>query len=113
MMSRNIIITRRTAIEAMAGATGALLAACAGAVETSSDPSGKAGTEKAGTPKGRIRQSVCRWCYSGFSLDDLCRKAAAMGIESIDLLGPDDWPTVKNHGLTCGMANGPGGITEG
>jgi hydroxypyruvate isomerase len=63
--------------------------------------------------KGRLKQSVCKWCYGDMSLDELCREAAAMGLKSIDLLGPDDWDTVKKHGLTCAMANGPGGISEG
>jgi hydroxypyruvate isomerase len=46
-------------------------------------------------------------------VDELARNAAAMGIRSVELLGPDDWPVVKKHGLICAMANGPGGIEEG
>jgi len=52
---------------------------------------------------GRINQSVCRWCYRKFSLDELCSIAKKMGIKAIDLLGPKDLPTVKNHGLVCSM----------
>jgi hydroxypyruvate isomerase len=36
-----------------------------------------------------------------------------MGISGIDLLGPDDWSVVQENGLTCSMANGPGGIADG
>jgi len=64
--------------------------------------------------KGRINQSVCRWCYGKIPLEDLCREAKAMGIKSIELLGPNDWPIVQNHGLTCALPNGAGmGIEKG
>ncbi|MCX6359123.1 MAG: hypothetical protein NT029_04925 [Armatimonadetes bacterium] len=37
--------------------------------------------------KGRIKQSVSRWCYGGMSLDELCVAAKGMGLVGIDLLG--------------------------
>ena len=54
---------------------------------------------------GRINQSVSRWCYRKFSLDELCAIAKKMGIKAIDLLGPNDFPTLKKHGLVCSLAN--------
>lgn len=64
--------------------------------------------------KGRVNHSVCRWCYSAVSLDDLCKAAVKMGITSIDLMGANDWPTLKKYGLTCAMANGAEiGLTRG
>jgi len=30
-----------------------------------------------------------------------------MGLRSVELLGPQDWPAVVKHGLICAMANGP------
>ena len=54
--------------------------------------------------KGNINHSVCRWCYGGISLDELCRAAKQMGITSVELTGPADWATLKEHGLTCAMA---------
>jgi hydroxypyruvate isomerase len=63
--------------------------------------------------KGRIRHSVCRWCFGGIALDDLCREVAAMGGSAIDLLDEPDWGTPKKHGLVCSVANGPGGIEKG
>jgi hydroxypyruvate isomerase len=36
-----------------------------------------------------------------------------MGIESIELLSESEWPTVKAHGLTCAVANGPTSIGQG
>ncbi len=64
--------------------------------------------------KGRINHSVCRWCYSKIPLDDLCKAAKEMGIKSIDLVGPDEWPTLKKYGLTSAMPQGAGkGIDRG
>jgi hydroxypyruvate isomerase len=56
--------------------------------------------------KGNIRHSVCRWCYSGFSLDQLCVFAKQIGISAIDLIGPDEWHILKSHGLDSSMCNG-------
>jgi hydroxypyruvate isomerase len=55
--------------------------------------------------KGRLKQSVCRWCFGGMKLDELCRNAAAMGIKSVELLNPDEWETPKQHGLACAVAS--------
>jgi hydroxypyruvate isomerase len=66
------------------------------------------------TLKGNINHSVCKWCYRDLSLDELCQAAKQMGIASIDLTGPDEWPVLQKYDLTCAMANGAGkGIKEG
>jgi hydroxypyruvate isomerase len=54
--------------------------------------------------KGNIRHSVCPWCYD-MPLEDLIIAAKEMGITSVELLNPDQWPLVAKHGLTCAMAN--------
>ena len=54
---------------------------------------------------GRINQSVCRWCYRKFSLDELCTITKKMGLKAIDLLRPNDFPTIKKHGLVCSMVS--------
>ena len=53
--------------------------------------------------KGRIKQSVCKWCYGKIPLRDLCKACVEMGIGGVDLVGPGDWPTLKEFGLigTC------------
>jgi hydroxypyruvate isomerase len=53
--------------------------------------------------KGRLQQSVCRWCYAKIPLDELCDAARKMGLSGIDLLDPKDFQTVKKHGLNCTM----------
>jgi hydroxypyruvate isomerase len=91
------------------GVAGALAAAATLAV-----PSRAAALLQEPPPKvrGRIRHSVCRWCYGGIPLETLCVAAVGMGISSIEILDEPDWAVVKKHGLTCAMANGPSGITE-
>ncbi|RZK29275.1 MAG: hydroxypyruvate isomerase, partial [Hymenobacter sp.] len=53
-----------------------------------------------------IKQSVCRWCFQDMPLEQLCIAAKEMGIKGIDLVGPNDWPTLKKHGLDSPMCNG-------
>jgi len=62
--------------------------------------------------KGRINQSVSRWCYRSLSLDQLCEAGAKMGLKGIDLLSPDDFPTLKKHGLVCTMTTGGGAVND-
>ncbi len=54
-------------------------------------------------PTGRLKQSASRWCYRTIPLPDLCRFGKGMRLAGIDLLGPDDWDTVKAEGLVCSM----------
>ena len=62
---------------------------------------------------GRIRQSVCRWCYQSIPLDTLARDVAKMGFKGIDLLSETEWATLKPYGLTCAVSNGPSTIPIG
>ncbi len=88
---------RRTALKALAG-TAAFGAALPWAGSTS-----------AAELKGRINQSVCLWCYNGYlkkndmDLDAFAAYCAKLGLKSIELVGPDQWPTLKKHGLICAM----------
>ncbi len=64
--------------------------------------------------KGNIHHSVCRWCYDSTPFEELCKAAKAMGIKSIDLTGPEEWPMMKKYGLHCAMPWGAGmGIEKG
>ncbi|HNG90948.1 MAG TPA: hydroxypyruvate isomerase, partial [Saprospiraceae bacterium] len=56
--------------------------------------------------KGNIRHSVCRWCFDSLTVEELCTAAKSIGITAIDLVGPKDWPTLKQHGLHSSMCNG-------
>ena len=57
--------------------------------------------------KGNIHHSACKWCYSKISLEDLCAAGKPMGLTSIDLLQPADFPTLKKYDLTCAMVSNP------
>jgi hydroxypyruvate isomerase len=61
--------------------------------------------------KGRIKQGVTRGVFGReMSLEDSCRAAARLGIKGFDLIGPSDWPLLKNYGLVPSMyPPGPGG----
>ncbi len=53
-----------------------------------------------------IRHSVCRWPYESIPLDEFCQRVIPMGITSVELVGPDEWGTLKKYGLDCAMPNG-------
>jgi hydroxypyruvate isomerase len=47
-------------------------------------------------------------------LEDLCKAANQIGLTSIELTGPDEWPLLKKYGLTSAMPWGAGkGIVDG
>ncbi len=101
-------ISRRSALSKMAAGAAAVSVAPALAERL------KAADSAAGAAlKGRINHSVCQWCYPNVQLKDLCVAGKAMGLQSIELLGPKDWPTLLEHGLTCAMASGVDGISYG
>lgn len=66
-------------------------------------PRGVRAADRGAARKGRIRHSVCKWCYGKVALEDLAVFCAANGISSIELVGPGDWPVLKKHGLICAM----------
>ncbi|MDO5571512.1 MAG: TIM barrel protein [Bacteroidales bacterium] len=64
--------------------------------------------------KGNIHHSVSKWCFGSYPLDEFCDICKKIGIESVELLNPDEWKTVKDKGLTVAMAQGAGlGIDRG
>ncbi|NQT13252.1 MAG: TIM barrel protein, partial [Planctomycetes bacterium] len=95
----------------LAGAVGAVAAAAVGVPRISRGAQARSKVVLPAVTKGRIKQSVCDWCFLGdcsvkpMTLDELCRNAKAMGIKSVELLAPDKWPTLKKHGLICALAS--------
>ena len=59
--------------------------------------------------KGRIRQSVSRWCYAKTPLDQLAEYAAKIGLKGVDLLQPDEYEIPRRYGLICTMGYAGGG----
>ncbi len=92
--NRRVAIKNILAGATALSATGVLTAFCAEA------------DSPEGALKGNINHSVCRWCFSDLSVDELCAAAKKIGIKAIDLVGPKDWPTLKKYGLHSTMCNG-------
>jgi hydroxypyruvate isomerase len=90
------VMGRRAILSTGAAGLGSLLA-------TGAD--GAVGGQKA-VKTGRLKQSVCRWCYAKIPLPDLCRAAADLGLTAMDLLQPAEWTTAREYGLTCSMGSG-------
>ncbi len=66
---------------------------------------------------GRLKQGVTTGVFRGaqMTLDDMCREASKLGIFGFDLIKPEDWPTLKKHGLVPTMTPPPyaGTIPDG
>jgi hydroxypyruvate isomerase len=102
-------ITRRDALKTMAGTAALAVLAKGRSQEAAPLPAAQAVSGAAGS----FSHSVCRWCYQKIPLDDLAREAKRIGLESVELLEPAEWPVVQKHGLTCAMAMGVTRIPEG
>lgn len=50
-----------------------------------------------------IHHSACKWCYPKISVDDLCRAGKPFGLQSVELLQPDEIPAVRRHEMTCAI----------
>jgi len=104
-------LTRRKLLQNAAGAM-ALAAALPGPVRAADAEKAVEEKKPAGqrvVTKGRIKQSVCEWCFTKtMTLETLARNVAAMGVTSIELVDPQNWPILKQHGLICALANSHG-----
>ena len=64
--------------------------------------------------KGRLKQAVTRGVFGrGLQLEDMCRHAARLGCVGFDLIGPNDFPTLKKYGLIPTMVPGGMSLTGG
>ena len=59
--------------------------------------------------KGRIHQSVCRWCYPKMTVEELSEYGAQIGLKAVDLLQPEEWEIPRRYGLVCAMGYAGGG----
>jgi len=101
-------LSRRAAIAAATLGTAAMGVAVnrQTALAQSSDipnPTTDTGSVNVNAKQGRLNQSVCKWCFSKMSVEELAVQVAALGMVGIDLLDPPDFPTLKKYGLVCTM----------
>ena len=94
-------VSRRAVVSSLALAAGSAVLAQADEKSVADDPNWKIN-------KGRIQQSVVQWCFKPMATEDLARSAAALGMKSVELAPPSDWPILKKYGLTCAIASSHG-----
>ena len=100
-------VTRREAL----GVGGAVTASVALAGRAAAGQTGDSAVKR-----GRLKQSVCRWCYEKIPLEEFCRGVAAMRLTAIDLLQPEEWEVAARYGLLCSTGypgKGGGTIPDG
>ncbi|MEM7146504.1 MAG: TIM barrel protein [Verrucomicrobiota bacterium] len=98
-------ISRRSALRRTAGAA-AFAATTAGLhhrIKAAEESLAAAGL------KGNVNHSACKWCYKKIPLEDFCVAANEIGLQSVELLNPPDFPTLKKHNLHCAMVSFPTG----
>jgi len=54
-----------------------------------------------------FRHSVTRWPFGKYTVDELSRMAKELGIQSVELLEPEEWAIARAHGLSCAMGYAP------
>ncbi len=99
-------LTRRKLLAgggAMAAATGLLRAGVAVAAESSEASAAHSpGAYKIAI--GRIKQSAVHWCFKPMNVETLAAGAARIGLKSVELVAPADWPTLEKHRLICAIS---------
>ncbi len=98
-------ITRRTALRSLAGV------AAVAALGRTRAADEKIPSAMPTSTTDSFRHSACKWCYPKISLDELARVAKDLGLASIELINPEDFPTIQKYGLVCAMVNFPTGKT--
>ncbi|MFD3292108.1 TIM barrel protein [Aquirufa sp. KTFRIE-69F] len=56
--------------------------------------------------KGKVHHSACRWCYQDIPFEELVVNAKKIGLQSIELTGPDEWEILKKHDMTAAIGWG-------
>jgi hydroxypyruvate isomerase len=119
MPTRREFVQNGVALGAMVGlgATACASNGTAGSMASDGMSAAAAGASAShpSNPASAIKQSVCRWCFNEMPLDELAANAKRIGLKSVELLQPSEFPTIEKHGLICAMVSqaGDGGIPRG
>jgi sugar phosphate isomerase/epimerase len=66
------------------------------------------GAEEKAVSKGNIKQSIVFWCFNSagdkWDIEKTCEVAKTLGCVSVEVVAPEDWGTLKKHGLVCALA---------
>jgi sugar phosphate isomerase/epimerase len=94
-------LTRRHLLRGLAAAGSA---ATLGGLTAQADPPAPARA----VTHGRIRQSIVFWCFNTagerWNVERTCQVARELGCLSVEIVPPEDWPTLRRHHLTCAIA---------
>jgi hydroxypyruvate isomerase len=94
-MSDPILPRRNLVLGAAASVIAGLSGANVGSAATPASP--------ASAPTARFRHSASLWNLAPVTLEQLCAECVRLGVPSVELVGPDTFPTLKRHGLTCAI----------
>ncbi len=97
--SPSTIFDRRRMLQGAAGAAAAGMVSWAGPGRAA-DPQAAAATPL----KGNIKHSIVHWCFGQhWDVEKACQVARQLGCQSVELVGPEDWDTLKKYNLTCAL----------
>jgi hydroxypyruvate isomerase len=58
--------------------------------------------------RGNIKHSIVFWCFNAmgdkWTAEQTCQIAKQLGCVSVEIIGPEHWSVLKQHGLTCAIA---------
>jgi hydroxypyruvate isomerase len=103
--SENKLLSRRDMLKNSAAMSAAMVAGLSlpGCARSESEQSLQTSAQN-----NRIKQVIVSWPFMAFgdewNLDQLCQAAVDLGYHGIELVGPDEWPTMQEYGLVCGMS---------
>ena len=93
--------SRRHLLQASATAAAAALAANVGTKGLVADETKpQSGQGEPVIQNGRLKQSFCHWCYLDYwDVPTMCANAKRLGCESVELVPPEHFKTLKENGL--------------
>ena len=101
------VLNRRNALKRMGGGLALSAAATLPSVVRGADE-----PQLYTAKNGRIQQSVIHWCFKPMPVGELANHAARMGLKSVELVAPENWPNLKKLGLICAISSSHG-FTKG
>jgi hydroxypyruvate isomerase len=63
--------------------------------------------------KGWVKPALTKWCLQDaspepWSLERICGAATALGVDALEVVSPEDFPTMKRHGLISALSTSHG-----
>lgn len=105
---RGLLRTAAAAVVAVPALAGAWQVSAAEDKKPSKSPAAES-SEGPAVLKGRIKQSIVFWCFNAagekWDAARTCEVAKELGCVSVELIPPEDWSLLKQHGLTCAIAS--------